>query len=58
MKEIIKKIAKMESLDEQKEMIFKLANDDFGGNTELVWSLVEEEILNNSLQKEYMRIYG
>lgn len=58
MKEIIKKIAKMESLDEQKEMILKLANDDFGGNTELVWNLVEEEILNNLLQKEYMRIYG
>lgn len=58
MKEIIKKIAKMESLDEQKEMIFKLANDDFGGNIELVWNLVEEEILNNLLQKEYIRIYG
>ena len=58
MKEIIKKIAKMESLDEQKEMIFKLANHYFGGNIELVWNLVEEEILNNLLQKEYIRIYG
>ena len=42
----------------QAEKIFKLANDDFGGNIELVWNLVEEEILNNLLQKEYIRIYG
>lgn len=57
-KEKVKEIAKIESFDKFKEEVFKLANEECGGNIECVRNAVAKEIYNLSLEKEYERRWG
>ena len=54
MKQEIIKIAKMTSLEKQKNAIEKLASEILT-TVDVIWNMVDEEILNIELQNEYER---